>query len=139
MLLLCVSSAFAQEPIAHKVPFTLKDNMIWIQVKVNGYPATLKLDTGATASVFAAKFQTVHNAKEVEVRTAGGMVKATRADAHCEIGDLKFQLTATYLPNFIDQGVIGIDVLEQFARVLIDFRTKEIELVPFSAEANAAN
>lgn len=107
--------------------------MIWIQAKVNGFPATLKLDTGATANVFAAKFQTVHNAKEIEVRTAGGMVKAARAVGHCEISDLKFDFSAVYLRDFIDQGVIGIDVLQQFAKVVIDFRAREIEFVPYEA------
>jgi gag-polyprotein putative aspartyl protease len=137
---LCCLTAHAQEPLAHKVPFTLKDNMIWIQAKVNGYPATLKIDSGATTSVIAAKFQTVHNSKEIEVRTAGGMVKASLGDARVEIGDLKFQLTATYLRDFIDQGVIGIDVLGQFARVVIDFQAKEIEFVPFGqVEANATH
>jgi hypothetical protein len=36
----------------------------------------------------------------------------------------------TYLPNFVDQGVIGMDVLEQLARIVIDFRAKEIDLCP---------
>jgi hypothetical protein len=135
----CVT-AHAQEPPLHKIPFVLKDNMIWIQAKVNGYPATLKIDSGATASVLAAKFLTVHNVKEIEVRTAGGMVKASRGECRVEIGDLKFQLTATYLRDFIDQGVIGIDVLGQFARVVIDFQAKEIEFVPFGqVEANATH
>jgi predicted aspartyl protease len=114
--------------------------MIWIQAKVNGYPVTLKVDSGATASVFAEKLLTVHNVREIEVRTAGGMVKAGRGEARVEIGDLKFQLTATYLRDFIDQGVIGIDVLGQFARVVIDFQAKEIEFVPFGqVEANATH
>jgi hypothetical protein len=39
-------------------------------------------------------FLTVHDSKEIEVRTAGG---ASRGDARLEIGDLQFQLTATYL------------------------------------------
>jgi hypothetical protein len=74
-----------------KIPFTLKDNMISIQAKVNGYPAPLKIDSGATASVFAAKFQTAHNSKEIEVRTAGGMVKRGRGDAH----DRRFEVPAS--------------------------------------------
>lgn len=113
------------------MPFTLKDNAIFVAAKVNGYSVALKIDTGATASVFASKLLTVHNSKEIEVRTAGGMVKASRGDAHVEIGDLKFELTATYLRDFIDQGVIGIDVLGQFQQVIFDFKAKEIEFVPY--------
>jgi hypothetical protein len=128
LTLTCAATLSAQ---SHKVPFTLRDNMIFVQARVNGYPAVLKIDTGATASVFAAKFLTVHNSKEIEVRTAGGMVKASRGDARLEIGDLRFQLTATYLRDFIDQGVIGIDVLGQFKQVIIDFTNHEIEFVPF--------
>jgi predicted aspartyl protease len=129
LLLITAAGAHAQ---SHKVPFTLRDNMIWVQAKVNGYPVTLKIDTGATASVFAAKFLTVHNSRDIEVRTAGGMVKASRGDARLETGDLQFQLTATYLPAFIDQGVIGLDVLSQFQQVIFDFKNKEIEFVPFN-------
>jgi Aspartyl protease len=129
---LCCLTVHAQEPPAHKVPFTLKDNMIWIQAKVNGHPATLKIDTGSTTSVFDAKFQSVpfaNNAKDIELRTAGGTVRASRGEARCEIGDLKFQLPqATYLHGFIDQGVIGMDVLNKSKRVTIDFENREIEL-----------
>lgn len=114
--------------------------MIFVAATVNGRPAMLKVDTGATASVFAAKFQTVQRGTEIQARTAGGAVKGIRTDAHLELGDLRFQLTAVYLRDFIDQGVIGIDVLGQFARVVIDFQAKEIEFVPFGqVEANATH
>ena len=120
---------------SHKVPFTLKDNMIFVQAKVNGRDAVLKIDTGATASVFNSKLLTVHNTKEVEVRTAGGMVKAQIGDARLELdGGLAFQLKATYLPNFIDQGVIGIDVLGQFQQVIFDFKNREIDFVPYGGD-----
>lgn len=135
-----VARNYAQEIPSHKIPFTLKDNAIWVQAKVNGYPVVLKIDTGATASVFAAKLLTVHNAKDIEVRTAGGMVKASFGDARLEAGDLTFQLKATYLRDFIDQGVIGIDVLGHFAKVVVDFEAKEIEFVPFGQSGtNAAH
>jgi len=121
-------SAHAQ---THKIPFTVKDGAIWVDAKVNGFPARLKLDTGATQSVFPKKFQTVHIEREVEVRTAGGMVKAVIAPAHYEIGDLRVESTATYLQNYIDQGLIGLDVLRQFEQVIIDFRAQTIEFIPF--------
>lgn len=123
------------EPQIHTIPFTLRDNKILIQAKVNGISALLKLDSGSTNTVFDAKFLKVPASTRVEVRTASGLVEASRGDARCEIGDIAFVLPNTvYLPNFAGQGligsegVIGIDVLSKFKRVVIDFTKLEIEL-----------
>ena len=132
LLLLLAAPVRAQ---SHKVPFTLRDGKILIQVKLNGQPVTLKLDSGSTNTVFDAKFLKIPGTTKIQVRTASGPVEASRSDARLEIGDVAFVLPqAVYLPNFASQGlvgsegVIGLDVLRKFKRVTIDFAKSEIAL-----------
>jgi hypothetical protein len=128
---LCCLTAHAQEPPLHKIPFTLRNNQIFIHAKVNGQPALLKFDTGATACVFY-KFEPPESigSASIDVRTASGVAKGEQGFARLEIGNFAITLRVAYMHTSspAEDGLLALDVLRHFKRVTIDFAKSEIDL-----------
>jgi predicted aspartyl protease len=122
----------------HRLPFQSRDGLIYIRARVNGYRSTLVVDTGAVVTIFVVK--AVHSLdadSTVPVNLANGSVLASRLPVELLLGDsdpperhCAFRLKAVVGDfKFMNaEGVIGLDVLNQFKSVTFDFKNSVIIL-----------
>jgi hypothetical protein len=122
----------------HRVPFQLRDGLIYIQGQVNGMRATLLVDTGAALTTFTLRVvPTLDTDSLITINMAKGSVLASRlpvgfilgdrtsGNRHCSfhqsavVGDFKFLYA---------DGLIGEDVLSHFKSVTFDFQNSTLIL-----------
>lgn len=121
------------------LPFRTVHSLILVDVKVNGTPATLLLDTGANNTIINGKFCGGLPAAGIEPVSKGpGIVgNALRLRVDLEIaGRFLFSqpvsvMSLGELPQRFGaqfDGLLGQDILRQFRSVRIDYRDHVIEL-----------
>jgi hypothetical protein len=117
-LLLLTSMGSTQDRAFH-LPFRDENGLTLLDLKVNGKPAVLLLDTGATTTLFA-------NAGLVEIRVAEHSVIAVHAN---ELG--RFSSTTRRNMALLGiRGILGQDFLHKFKSVRIDYVNRVLELEP---------
>ena len=121
------------------LPFRSVHSMILVDVKVNGLPATLLLDTGANNTIINAKLCGNAPAPLIEPMSKGpgitGNALRMRVDLEIarrflfsqpvsvmNLGDLPKSVGAEF------DGLLGQDILRQFRSVRINYRARVIEL-----------
>jgi hypothetical protein len=122
----------------HRLPFQLRDGMIYIQARVNGSRRTLLVDTGATFTIFTSKaVPEIDLDSAVVLSLPKGSVSASRhpvglvledsdhPERHCAfrlnapVGAFKFMNA---------EGVVGLDILSRFKSVTFDFKNSVMVL-----------
>jgi hypothetical protein len=117
---------------AHRVPFQLRDGLIYIQGQVNGKRATLLVDTGAALTTFTLRVvPTLNKDSTITMNLAKGSVLASRLPAGFVLGDSdRRERHCSFHQNvvvgnfkFLDaDGLVGQDVLSRFKCVTFDFK-----------------
>jgi hypothetical protein len=139
---LSVFLAFPQGAAAqagNTVPFRQVQNMILIDAEVERHRVTLLLDTGANNTLVSVDFGTA--TQHIKAMKAAGQVGAegdyVRAKVDLRISSHHWIDQDVLLVNTSDlskrmgvkiDGLIGEDILQEFASVRIDYRSKTIEL-----------
>jgi hypothetical protein len=145
LIILCLLPAAPTETVAridvpeteHRIAFQARNGLIYIPAEVNGHHVTLLLDTGAGAT-FSKKIAPPNNLDlMVKVNLASGSMfgfripvafTLGRANLKDEryvfrrdvvVGDFKFDGA---------DGAIGLDVLQSFKAVTLDFRSSALVL-----------
>lgn len=132
------SQAFGQEsPPAirageHRLPFHVRDGLIYIQAQVNGRSATLLVDSGAALTTFTLRLiPTPNTDSKITILLPKGSVLAFRVPVGFILGDpdlrerqCSFRQSAVVGDfKFLDaDGLVGLDVLNQFTSVTFDFK-----------------
>ncbi len=125
------------------VPFDLKANLIVLDVRINGTPRRLVLDTGASQTMLdaaAANDLRIESAERRTARGAGGDIEVSLAPLKSvTVGEARVEnLTcivsdvsgiAEKLGGKID-GVLGYDFLSKFT-VTIDYAARRLTLVAY--------
>jgi hypothetical protein len=141
-MLLTLSSPFKassdEKKGAFKVPFHFSRNVIVLDIKVANRPASLILDTGAELSLLDSKFAGIKLSNSTTKNNNGSGIVST---AMARIGSLcisdfclnnrimgitDFSLVSSTLKTEID-GSIGEDILKEFTRVSIDYKSSTVE------------
>ena len=121
------------------LPFRTVHSLILVDVKVNGIPATLLLDTGANNTIINGKLCGSLRAPGIKPVSGGpgivGNALRLRVDLEIagrflfsqpvsvmNIGDLPQRVGAEF------SGLLGQDILRQFRSIRIDYRDSVIEL-----------
>lgn len=121
------------------VPFRSVRSFILVEVKVNGSPATLLLDTGANNTIINIRMYGNAGAPRIEAVSKGpGIVgNALRLRTDLEIGGrvlFSQPVSAMNLDELARRfgiqfdGLLGQDILRQFRSVRINYRAHVIEL-----------
>jgi hypothetical protein len=122
---LCCLTAHAQDRLAHKIPFTLRDNQPLLILTIDGKPMRMLLDTGSNVSIVRKLIGATGPA--LKLRSANGSSLAHNCEIPVEGVRLNGLCGVSYLPDFED-GILGTDFLRHFRSVLIDFANSEIVL-----------
>jgi predicted aspartyl protease len=122
----------------HRLPFQVRDGLIYIRAQVNGSRATLLVDTGAAFTTFTVKLvPTLDTDSRITLNLAKGSVSAFRLPIGFALGDSdlqerrrSFRLNAVVGDfKFLNaDGLIGQDVLSQFKSVTFDFKNSTLVL-----------
>ena len=122
----------------HRLPFKVRDGLIYIHARVNGNRATLLVDTGAILTTFTLKLvPTVNTDSRITINLAKGSASAFRLPVGFVLGDSDLQeqqcsfrqIAVVGDFKFMDaDGLVGLDVLNQFKSVTFDFRTSTLIL-----------
>jgi hypothetical protein len=115
---------FAGAPQARTIAIPFRDagdGLILVDLKINGKPRVMLLDSGASVTLFSNA--AVHSAISIELEP--GRVLGIRAEDTGKIGVTSLKLPKNF-PHI--DGILGQDFLRCFAAVRIDYRTKTIEL-----------
>lgn len=122
----------------HRLPFQVRDGLIYIQAEVNGKRATLLVDTGAVLTTFTLRVvPAINTDARLTVNLAKGSVSAFRfpvgfilGDPHLQGQQCAFRRTAVVGDfKFLDaDGLVGEDVLGLFKSVTFDFKTSTLIL-----------
>jgi predicted aspartyl protease len=122
----------------HRLPFQVRDGLIYIRAQVNGSRATLLVDTGAAFTTFTVKLvPTLDTDSRITLNLAKGSVSAFRLPIGFALGDSdlqerrrSFRLNAVVGDfKFLNaDGLIGQDVLTQFKSVTFDFKNSTLVL-----------
>ena len=122
----------------HRLPFQVRDGLIYIRAQVNGSRATLLVDTGAAFTTFTVKLvPTLDTDSRITLNLAKGSVSAFRLPIGFVLGDSdlqerrrSFRLNAVVGDfKFLNaDGLIGQDVLTQFKSVTFDFKNSTLVL-----------
>jgi hypothetical protein len=140
VLVLAAGGALAETPNRgeHRLPFQLRDGLIYIQAEVNGKRATLLVDTGAVLTTFTLRVvPTINTDTRLTVNLAKGSVSAFRFPVGFVLGDPNVQeRQCAFRRNavvgdfkFLDaDGLVGEDVLGLFKSVTFDFKTSTLIL-----------
>lgn len=154
LALFLITIAVSAGPPDLQLPFQLDSryDAILIQAEVNGKPATLLLDTGAAQTVLDARLLGLTNLDLKMSRFSqsgpGLRGEAVWAEARLKLGARTWheqRVVAMNLEPLASRygrrihGLLGQDILRQFARVTIDFRTRTLILVPSANELANAN
>jgi aspartyl protease len=134
LLLLSAIPACAQEPspIAHKVPqselakipLIKKNDLYYVQAKINGTPATLLVDTGASITLLNRKFSGLAaGLVRSDVRGVGTTTKGQRVRVRLDIGPRPFMADAVVGDfQIVDaDGSLGSDVLAACGTITFDY------------------
>lgn len=116
----------------HRLPFKLREGLIYIQAQVNGNRATLLVDSGAALTAFTSKIVPTSNVvSRITVNMAKGSVLAFRLPVDFTIGDPNLrEQRCTFSQSAVvgdfkfqdADGLVGLDVLSQFKSVKFDFK-----------------
>jgi predicted aspartyl protease len=122
----------------HRVPFQLRDGLIYIQGQVNGKRATLLVDTGAALTTFTLRVvPTLNTDATITMNLAKGSVLASRLPVGFVLGDSNLrEQHCSFHQNavvgnfkFLDaDGLIGQDVLSHFRSITLDFKNSTLIL-----------
>jgi predicted aspartyl protease len=107
-----------QQSHTFRVQFHSVDDLILLDVNVNGKPAVMLLDTGANVTLLR---HAPANAVAVEIEPSRA-VTVTALD----LEKVKVHLAKRDMERI--DGLLGQDFLRYFSSVRIDYRTKTIEL-----------
>src|ERR1700756_4053996 len=116
----------------HRVPFQVRDGMIYIQARVNGSRRTLIIDTGATFTILTLKaVPAIDLDWPITVNLGKGSMLDSRRPVGFALGDsdhperhCAFRLDAV-VGNFNithAEGAVGLDILSRFKSVTFDFK-----------------
>lgn len=108
-------------PLVYTIPFREIDGLILLDVRVNGKPARLMLDTGATITIFRGE------AGYIAIEVAPGHLISVQAESFGKIGIINMKIAKTVGP--ID-GILGENFLRGFRSLRIDYRAHLVELQP---------
>jgi hypothetical protein len=127
-----------------KIPFEYASNRdsLLVRVRINERPAILILDTGSAHTVLRPEAVGIPRSKLISARSsrsgAGFMGDAVSKEVTLQIGervstrhhvvlmDLS-DILAAYQENL--DGVLGLDFLQQYSRVVVDLRERKIYLI----------
>jgi hypothetical protein len=122
----------------HRLPFQLRNGLIYIQARVNGERATLLVDTGAALTIFTLRVvPTLNTDSQVTINMAKGSVSASRLPVGFVLGDSELrerhcvfhQNVVVGAFKFLEaDGVVGQDVLSRFESVTFDFKNSTLIL-----------
>lgn len=122
----------------HRIAFQAINGLIYIQARVNGYRATLLLDTGAALTTFSLKIApTTGSESRITINMAKGSMSAFRLPVGFTLGasDLKDQRCSFRETVAIGDfkfgdadGVVGVDVLSLFKSATLDFKNSVLIL-----------
>jgi hypothetical protein len=127
-----------------ELPFQLhgRDLVILVEARVNGKPVTLILDTGAAATILHYQILDI---PEMNLRLSrflagapGMRGEAMWAGANLRLGSKLWRERRVVVMNLREvsrvhgrqiDGILGQDILREFDRVVIDFKSRKIILV----------
>jgi hypothetical protein len=118
-LLLLVAPMASTQARTFRVPFSDAHGVIQLDIEVNGKPAVLMLDTGATTTLFATPGL-------VEIRVAAHDVIAVHAN---DLGRLN-NSNRKNMALWGITGILGQDFLRKFKSVRIDYANHILDLEP---------
>ncbi len=132
MVILLAPLAIAQSR-SYVVPFHSVNGLILLDAKVNGVPAVLLFDTGASRTVVSVASSPVpqyrHNeaihGQAVEVRIVlrlGENFATARTVAAMNLDTVEKQMSTRF------DGILGQDVLREFSAVRIDYKAQTVTL-----------
>ena len=112
------SPAHAQERKTYTVPFQTVRSLMLVTVNVDGNPKTLIFDTGAE--------RTLLNSRDGNVERSVTFVLGSKVMGNLPI--ILANLSGMGMEKVKADGVLGQDVLRQFASTRIDYKTQTVTL-----------
>ena len=137
------SPDLTEEDKSSKISFEYSSNRnsLLVRVHINGKPAILILDTGSAHTVLRAEAVGVPRSELTPVHTsqsnAGFIGDAVGKEVTLQVGERVWWRHRVALMDISDilaayqekpDGVLGLDFLQQYRRVVIDFRDRTITL-----------
>ena len=121
VILLTLPCLAQQTAKTYRVPFRSVSDLVLLDLKVNGKPAVLMLDTGANISLF----RNATNASDILVEIQPDRWIAVTAVSMGELGIRHIKIAKSV--GNID-GILGQSFLRHFQAVRIDFKNHVLEL-----------
>jgi hypothetical protein len=140
VLMLAAGGALAETPDRreYRLPFEVRDGLIYIQAEVNGKRATLLVDTGAVLTTFTLRVvPTINTDARLTINLANGSVSAFRLPVGFVLGDPTLRgRQCAFRQNAVvgdfkflgADGLVGEDVLGLFKSVTFDFKASTLIL-----------
>jgi Aspartyl protease len=143
VLLLCVVAGAGTAASQVEIPFRqdVRNKLIFLDARINGKPALLLMDCGATITIVNARLLEIGDwdlrASKFSTEGPGFGGEAKWADADLALGSTKgdrrrvaamnLEAFTRSLGHHID-GLLGQDFLSEFDHVVIDFKAKKLLL-----------
>jgi predicted aspartyl protease len=125
-------------PVA--IPFTNVDGLVLVAANVNGKSMTFIFDTGAETSLITPKALGMtaiqkYKAAKMQLAGAGGSGdQVPQANVDITFGGSRMNsiVAVAFLPKSLPpcDGLLGQDVLRQFHKITIDYKSHTLELIP---------
>jgi hypothetical protein len=116
----------------HRIPFKVRDGLIYVEATVNSRKATLLVDSGATLTTLGIKFLPLdlESSRRITIHMAKGSVAAYQLPVTFALDGSTFRRD-TVIGEFTflnADGVLGADVLSNYKSVNFDFRASVLTL-----------
>jgi predicted aspartyl protease len=138
VILILITASCAAQDVA-KLSFTTSHGLMLVDVSINGTPAKMLFDTGASHTIISLSLSGLAGRlAELKSGVNGTSGQAFDVEANLELGPVKISRLACLAANVDNvsrdlgvrvDGILGIDALGKFKEINLDMRAKTITLV----------